>query len=77
MSFDKIIGQEKVKARLNFFLEAHKKSSLSPHVLFVAPRGSGKTLIAQTYASNLTNSEGKKRKLITINCSSLVRLQVS
>jgi Holliday junction resolvasome RuvABC ATP-dependent DNA helicase subunit len=75
MSFDKIIGQEKVKKRLNFFIEAQNSSSLSPHILFVAPRGCGKTLLAQTYASNLINSEGKKRKLITINCSSLVRLK--
>lgn len=75
MSFDKIIGQEKVKKRLNFFIEAQNSSLLSPHILFVAPRGCGKTLLAQTYASNLINSEGKKRKLITINCSSLVRLK--
>jgi Holliday junction DNA helicase RuvB len=75
MSFDKIIGQDKVKKRLEFFLEAQKTSLISPHILFVAPRGCGKTLIAQTYASNLINSEKKKRKLITINCSSLVRLK--
>lgn len=75
MSFDKIIGQEKVKKRLNFFIEAQNSSLLSPHILFVAPRGCGKTLLAQTYASNLINSENKKRKLITINCSSLVRLK--
>ena len=75
MSFDKIIGQEKVKKRLDFFIEAQKISLLSPHILFVAPRGCGKTLLAQTYASNLINSEGKKRKLITINCSSLVKLK--
>jgi len=75
MSFDKIIGQEKVKKRLDFFIEAQKSSLLSPHILFVAPRGCGKTLLAQTYASNLINSEGKKRKLITINCSSLVKLK--
>ena len=48
MGFDNIIGQEKVKERLNFFLEGQAKSRLSPHILFSAPRGSGKTLIAQT-----------------------------
>lgn len=73
--FDKIIGQEKVKKRLCFFLEGQSKSLLSPHILFSAPRGSGKTLIAQTYASYLVNKDGKKRKLITINCSSLTRLK--
>ena len=75
MSFDKIIGQEKVKRRLSFYLDGQHKTSLSPHLLFVAPRGSGKTLLAQTYASQLLNSEGKKRKLITINCSTLTSLK--
>ena len=75
MSFDKIIGQEKVKRKLSFYLEGQHKTLLSPHLLFVAPRGSGKTLLAQTYASQLLNSEGKKRKLITINCSTLTSLK--
>lgn len=75
MSFDKIIGQEKVKRKLSFYLEGQHKTLLSPHILFVAPRGSGKTLLAQTYASQLLNSEGKKRKLITINCSTLTSLK--
>jgi len=75
MSFDKIIGQEKVKRRLSFYLDGQHKTSLSPHLLFVAPRGSGKTLLAQTYASQLLNLEGKKRKLITINCSTLTSLK--
>lgn len=75
MSFDKIIGQEKVKRRLSFYLDGQHKTLLSPHLLFVAPRGSGKTLLAQTYASQLLNSEGNKRKLITINCSTLTSLK--
>ena len=75
MSFDKIIGQEKVKRKLSFYLDGQHKTLLSPHLLFVAPRGSGKTLLAQTYASQLLNSEGKKRKLITINCSTLTSLK--
>ena len=75
MGFDKIIGQEKVKKRLNFFLEGQAKSRLSPHILFSAPRGSGKTLIAQTYADQLINSEGKIRRRMTINCSSIKTLK--
>lgn len=75
MNFDKIIGQEKAKKRLSFYLDGQHKTLLSPHLLFVAPRGSGKTLLAQTYASQLLNSEGKKRKLITINCSTLTSLK--
>lgn len=75
MGFDNIIGQEKVKKRLNFFLEGQAKSRLSPHILFSAARGSGKTLIAQTYADQLINSEGKIRRRMTINCSSIKTLK--
>lgn len=75
MSFDKIIGQEKVKRKLSFYLESQHKTLLSPHLLFIAPRGSGKTLLASTYAGQLLNSEGKKRKLVTINCASLSSLR--
>jgi Holliday junction resolvasome RuvABC ATP-dependent DNA helicase subunit len=75
MGFDNIIGQEKVKKRLNFFLEGQAKSRLSPHILFSAARGSGKTLIAQTYADQLINSEGKTRRRMTINCSSIKTLK--
>lgn len=76
MSFDKIIGQEKAKKRLSFFLAGQSKTLYSPNILFVAPRGCGKTLIAQTYASQLLDSEGRKRKLITINCSSLSKMSL-
>lgn len=72
--FDNIIGQEKAKRRLNFFAHGQSKTGVSPHILFVAPRGCGKTLIAQTYARQLTNSDGSRRKLITINCSSLTKV---
>ena len=75
MLFRSIVGQDKTKKRLNFFLEGQAKSLISPNILFVAPRGSGKTLIAQTYASQLVGSDGKKKPLITINCSSLVKLK--
>ena len=75
MGFDNIIGQEKVKKRLNFFVQGQAKSRLSPHILFSAARGSGKTLIAQTYADQLINSEGKTRRRMTINCSTIKTLK--
>jgi Holliday junction resolvasome RuvABC ATP-dependent DNA helicase subunit len=73
--FDNIIGQEKIKKRLEFFVQGQESTGVSPHVLFVAPKGSGKTLIAQTYASCLRDSDGKRRKLLTINCASLLKLK--
>lgn len=75
MSFDDIIGQEKIKKKLEFFLAAQKVSSISPNILFVAPRGCGKTLMAQTYASKLVTKEGKKRDQFIVNCSVLKSLR--
>lgn len=71
MSFDKIIGQEKIKKRLSFYLESQKKTFVSPHLLFVAPRGSGKTTLATLYAKQLINSDGANRRAYLVNCSSL------
>lgn len=76
MSFDGIIGQEKTKKKLAFFVQAQNKNLISPHLFFVAPKGCGKTLLAKTYASLLINSSGKKRNLIEINCSSLTTLRL-
>ncbi len=72
--FNKIIGQEKAKLRLEFFAQGQNATGISPHVLFVAPRGCGKTLIAQTYADQLLNTNGAKRPSMIINCSSLTKV---
>lgn len=75
MSFDSVIGQEKVKAKLSFYLESQRNTLVSPNLLFVAPRGSGKTMLAKLYASQLLNAKGEKRKSYLINCSSLTSLK--
>jgi len=75
MSFEKIIGQEMAKKKLSFFSEAQHKTSLSPHLLFIAPRGCGKTTIAKIYANSLVDSSGKKRSACEIHCSALTRLK--
>lgn len=75
MGFDNIIGQEKIKRRLEFFLEGQAKSRISPHILFSAPRGSGKTLIAETYGKALINSDGNNRRCLTVNCSTIKNLK--
>jgi len=72
--FEKITGQERAKRRLQFFAEGQSKTGISPHILFVAPRGCGKTLLAQAYAKELFNENSSKRKLLTINCSSLTKV---
>ena len=65
-NFSQIVGQQKTKTKLNFLLEGFKETSIMPHLLFVAPRGCGKTLIAQETA----NLMGRKNNAI-INCSTI------
>jgi len=65
-NYSQIVGQEKTKTKLNFLLEGFKETSIMPHLLFVAPRGCGKTLIAQETAKLM----GRKNNAI-INCSTI------
>jgi len=65
-NFLEIIGQEKTKAKLNFLLDGYNQTRVMPHLLFVAPRGCGKTLIAQKTA-NVMN----RQKTLIVNCSTI------
>jgi len=65
-NYSQIVGQDKVKKKLNFLLEGYSNTSIIPHLLFVAPRGCGKTLIAQQTADIM-----KRTKTIIVNCSTI------
>ena len=65
-NYSDIVGQDKTKLKLNFLLESYKQTKIMPHLLFVAPRGCGKTLIAQKTAQIM--SRGKN---IIVNCSTI------
>jgi Holliday junction resolvasome RuvABC ATP-dependent DNA helicase subunit len=65
-NYSKIVGQDKVKKKLNFLLDGYSKTKIIPHLLFVAPRGCGKTLIAQETANIM-----KREKTIIVNCSTI------
>ena len=65
-NYSEIVGQDKTKKKLNFILEGYSKSKIIPHLLFVAPRGCGKTLIAQKTANLM-----KRDRTIIVNCSTI------
>ena len=74
--FPNIIGQDAAKRKLNFFIEGHGASGVIPHLMFVAPKGSGKTMLAKQLGRNLMaqhDSEriGRPKKFLEINCSTL------
>jgi Holliday junction resolvasome RuvABC ATP-dependent DNA helicase subunit len=68
--FPKIVGQTIAKRKLNFHLDNYDASHVIPHLLFIAPKGCGKTTLAKAAGQNLT-SEGKPKPFLEINCSTL------
>jgi Holliday junction resolvasome RuvABC ATP-dependent DNA helicase subunit len=65
-NYSQIVGQEKTKAKLNFLLEGFEQTKVMPHLLFVAPRGCGKTMIAQETAKIMN-----RQKNVIVNCSTI------
>ena len=53
--FPKIVGQKIAKRKLNFHLDNYQASSVIPHLLFIAPKGYGKTTLAKAAGQNLMN----------------------
>lgn len=68
--FKNTVGQDSVKSKLNFFIECYKKGGVSPHLLFVAPKGTGKTHFATLYGKSL-EKVNKDKKVRLVNCSSI------
>ena len=67
-----MIGQNKVKNILGFYIEAFEKTEILPHLFIVGQRGQGKTLLATQVAKNLHSSTfGRVKPMLTINCSTL------
>ena len=67
-TFSSIVGQETAKRRLNFYLDGYNATSIVPHLMFVAPKGCGKTTLAKAMARNLPSREnpGKPKKFLEI-----------
>ena len=53
--FTGLIGQESVKKKLSFYLDAFHKTSVCPFLNLVGAKGLGKTEFAKAFAKNLYN----------------------
>jgi len=70
--FDEMVGQEKTKNILGFYIDAFEKTELLPNLFIVGQRGQGKTMLATQVAKNLrSTSLGRVKPMLTINCSTL------
>lgn len=68
--FTNTVGQDAVKLKLGFFADCYAKCGISPHLLFISPKGSGKTHFATLYGKILEKSNPEK-KVRLVNCSSI------
>lgn len=82
--FPDIVGQSGPKKVLGFYRESYLHTKVVPNIIFIAPKGNGKTTLAREFAKNLVqfDEEGnvvmkpdgittKKKTFVEINCSTL------
>ena len=71
--FPKIVGQDRAKRRLAFYLDGYNATNVIPHLMFIAPKGCGKTLMAKAVGRHLTLKDDptKPKPFLEINCSTI------
>ena len=73
--FDGLIGQDVAKRKLGFYHAGYMANQIVPHLMFVAPKGCGKTTLAKAMGKLLVDSDGEKpKKFYEINCASIKNL---
>ena len=71
--FPNIVGQDRAKKRLNFYLQGYNANGVMPHLMFIAPKGCGKTTLAKAMGKNMVSREDttKPKRFLEINCSTV------
>ena len=71
--FSDLIGQAKAKRRLGFYLKGYDATGICPHLMLIAPKGCGKTMMAKAMGKYLMSDEEpeKPKTFLEINCSTL------
>lgn len=69
--FSHLVGQDSVKKKLSFYLDAFHQTSQCPFLLMSGAKGLGKTEFAKAFAKNLHNKDGDKRAFLELNCSTI------
>ena len=62
--FSGLIGQAKAKRKLDFHLDNFDATKVLPHMMFIAPKGCGKTMLAKAVGRNLYSAEPTHRTTI-------------
>jgi len=69
--FPDLVGQNAVKKKLSFYLDAFHKTEMCPFLNLIGAKGLGKTEFAKSFAKNLLNKDGDKRSFLELNCSTI------
>jgi Holliday junction resolvasome RuvABC ATP-dependent DNA helicase subunit len=75
MPFDHLVGQEKIKKKLSYYLKVFNAKNTCPFLLFNGQKGIGKTEFARTFTRQLKNKNGSKRNAIELNCGSIKNVE--
>lgn len=71
--FSDIIGQDKIKRKLQFHLNNYNNTKIFPVTMLLGAKGEGKTFLAKSICRNLLDSNGDKKPLIELNCAAIPR----
>jgi Holliday junction resolvasome RuvABC ATP-dependent DNA helicase subunit len=71
MAFESLVGQDKIKSKLNFYIEVFEKTNHVPFLSFIGARGLGKTAYAREFAKHLKSEGGEKKPFLEINSSTI------
>jgi Holliday junction resolvasome RuvABC ATP-dependent DNA helicase subunit len=71
--FPTVVGQERAKRKLSYLLDNWKSSKIMDNLMFVAPRGCGKTMMATLLAAAMKLLNPKKVGRV-VNCASIKNL---
>tara|TARA_Y100000817_G_scaffold286141_1_gene253813 strand:+ start:490 stop:1452 length:963 start_codon:yes stop_codon:yes gene_type:complete len=72
--FPDVIGQPRAKRLLDFYVEGYKSTKVMPHLMFVAPKGCGKTLLGRSVAKTLKSIDDAK-VYFEPNCSTIKNIK--
>ena len=73
--FPDLVGQDAVKKKLSFYLDAFEKTGICPFLNLIGAKGLGKTEFAKAFARNLHNGDGDRRAFLEINCSKIKNVE--
>jgi Holliday junction resolvasome RuvABC ATP-dependent DNA helicase subunit len=68
---DEVVGQETVKRTLGFYNNVFNSGGVVPTTSFIAPKGCGKTMLAEAFGKKMFLDSGGTKNCHVLNCSAI------